>query len=93
MRSTQSLAMWTDNVRDLLPQAEKMHLALLDFVLNGPAPTSAKQIEEAAEPTRETCSTRPTWQQASILTGLSVGLNVLICAVTIRTFPIAQSSA
>lgn len=83
MRTTQSLAMWTDNVKELLPQAETMHQALLDFLLNGPAPNSAKRAEEAAEPT-ETSLTRPTWQQAPILSGLSVGLNVLICAVTIR---------
>jgi hypothetical protein len=76
IRSTQSLAVWTDNVKDLLPHMEVMQTAMMDFLFRPNASLEEKQLEEQQ---------RPTWHQSPILVGLTVGLNILVSALSIRT--------
>jgi hypothetical protein len=82
IRSTQSLAMWTDNVRELLAQIESMQDAMMDYIYSGPATAGAS--EKLAEKADVVQSIRPSWHQAPLMGGLSTGLNIFLACATIR---------
>lgn len=83
IRSTQSLAMWTDNVRELIAQITATQDAMMDYIYAGPE-NAVYKSEKIAEEAAIVYSNRTTWQQAPLMGGLATGLNVLLACATIR---------
>lgn len=78
------MAVWTDNVKDIMSELENLQEAMMDYVwLDGDIDN--RSAEEAVV---EKVYSRPTWHQSPLSCGLTVGLNVFIQALGIRESPL-----
>jgi hypothetical protein len=76
------MAIWTENVKDLVPELDTFQEAMMDYVwLDGPVD------EKSAEEAVNRVSDRPTWYQSPLSCGLTVGLNVFVQCLGVRKFP------
>lgn len=93
IRSTQSLAMWTDHADQLLGQIESMQDSMMSYLWRGVGSTEVaaepRTLEEGEEPT---FTPRPTFHQAPIQVGLAVGLNVFVNLNFASTFSSSRVS-